>query len=81
MITITGILFATTQWNVISNFVKVILLMLLGITFLCLSHFSEEKLKIEKTTFAYYIIGTAFLFLSWVGLVQFGLVIVVRERC
>ena len=72
MIIISGILFATTSWEAISDIVKCISLMIMGITFLGLSKFSEIKLKIEKTTKAYYVIGQAFFLLTFIGIGVFG---------
>lgn len=72
MIFISGLLFATTSWESISDLLKVVALILMGVIFLGLSKFSEEKLKIEKTTKAYYILGLAFFLLTWVGIGVFG---------
>lgn len=72
MILISGILFATTSWEIISNLVKVIFLIIMGLIFLGLSVFSEKKLKIESTTKAYFILGLAFFLLTWIGIGYFG---------
>ena len=45
MILVSGILFATTTWEIISNLIKVIALVGMGIVFIGLSKFSEVKLK------------------------------------
>ena len=72
MILISGVLFATTSWDVMSDIFKIFGLLAMGGIFLGLSKFSEEKLKIEKTTKAYYILGLAFFLLTWVGIGVFG---------
>lgn len=72
MILVSGVLFATTTWEVISNLTKVLALIGMGTAFLGLSKFSEKKLKIDKTTKAYYILGLSFFFLTWVGICYFG---------
>lgn len=74
MILVSGILFATTTWEIISNLVKVIALVGMGAIFLGLSKFSEVKLKIASTTKAYYILGLSFFFLTWVGVGYFGVI-------
>lgn len=74
MILISGILFATTTWEIISNLVKVIALVGMGAAFLGLSKFSEIKLKIENTTKAYFILGLSFFLLTWVGIGYFGVI-------
>lgn len=74
MILISGILFATTTWGIISNLVKVIALIFMGVIFLGLSKFSEVKLRIPSTTKAYYILGLSFFLLTWVGVGYFGVI-------
>ena len=74
MILVSGILFATTTWEIISNLVKVIALVGMGAIFLGLSKFSEVKWKIASTTKAYYILGLSFFFLTWVGVGYFGVI-------
>ena len=74
MILISGILFATTTWEIISNIVKVVALILMGGIFLGLSKFSEVKLRIPSTTKAYYILGLSFFLLTWVGVGYFGVI-------
>ena len=74
MILISGILFATTTWEIISNLVKVIALVGMGAAFLGLSKFSEVKLRIPSTTKAYYILGLSFFLLTWVGVGYFGVI-------
>ena len=72
MILIAGILFATQSWEIISNLFKLIALIVAGFAFLGLSKFSEVKLKIEKTTKAYFILGLSFFILTWVGIGYFA---------
>ena len=74
MILVSGILFATTTWEIVSNLVKVIALVGMGAIFLGLSKFSEVKLKIENTTKAYFILGLSFFLLTWVGVGYFGVI-------
>lgn len=74
MVFISGILFATTSWEFITNPIKAIALIILGILFLGLSNFSEKKLKLEKTTFMYWILSMSFFLLTWVGIGYFGLI-------
>lgn len=71
MVVISGILFATTSWNVTSNLLKLILLLILGTIFIGLSIFSEKKLKIKKTTYSYWLLGCAFYIFTWVAVCHF----------
>lgn len=73
MIFTSGVLFATTTWSIMSNLVKVILLIIAGALLLALSNFSEKKIKIESTTKAYYFLGLTFMLLSWIGIGYFGI--------
>lgn len=73
MVITSGILFATTSWDVISNSIKVAILFVMGLVFLGLSKFSEKKLKIRRTTIGYYILGLSFLLFSWIGIGYFGI--------
>lgn len=74
MILVSGILFATTTWEIISNLIKVIALVGMGTIFIGLSKFSETKLKIASTTKAYFILGLSFFLLTWVGVGYFGVI-------
>ena len=73
MILISGILFATSSWETIPDIIKVLGILLIGGIFLGLSKFSEEKLNIEKTTKAYYILGMAFILFTWISIGVFGI--------
>ena len=72
MVIISGILFATSTWESFPDILKLILLILMGVGFLGLSNFSENTLKIEKTTKAYYVLGLTFFLLTWIGIGVFG---------
>ena len=72
MVIISGILFATSTWESFPDILKLIILILMGVGFLGLSRFSENTLKIEKTTKAYYVLGLTFFLLTWIGIGVFG---------
>ncbi len=72
MVLIAGLLFATTTWHFITDTIKIISLISMGLLFLGLSVFSEAKLKLEKTTKAYFILGLAFLILTFIGVGYFA---------
>lgn len=74
MVLISGIIFATTTWEFISNIIKVIALIGMGGVFLGLSKFSEKVLKIPSTTKAYFILGISFLLLTWIGIGYFAII-------
>ena len=62
-----GIIFTTQTYENIPDVVKVILILLLGLLFHGLSKFSEDTLKLEKTTNMYYLLGMSFIVLSYVS--------------
>lgn len=57
MVAIAGAMIATTSWELITDFVKMILMLIIGIMFWGLSKFSEIKLKIKNTTLAYWLLA------------------------
>lgn len=74
MVFISGVLFATTSWNFISDGVKAIALMLLGILFLGLSFFTEKKLKLYQTSYIYWVLSMSLFLLSIVAILYFGII-------
>lgn len=71
MVFISGILFATTSWDFISNPLKVVFLILFGILFIWLSLFTENRFKLYKSSYIYWLLGTSFLLLSIIALLYF----------
>lgn len=73
MVIISGILFATTYWNIITNNIKVSILVLFASLFLILSMFTEKKLKLYKTSYMYWILSITFYTLSLIAIEYFGI--------
>lgn len=73
MVFISGILFATTTWSFISDLVKAIVLIVLGALFIGLSLLTGEKLKLEKSSYVYWVLGMSFFLLTIVGVEFFGI--------
>lgn len=71
MVLASGVLFATTSWNTISNIFKLVFLLVLGTVFLFLSLFVDKRLNIKKTTFAYWLLSMSFYFFIWIGVCYF----------
>lgn len=67
MISISGLIFATSTWNLVANSIKVISLFVFGLLFLGMSIFSEKKLKIKSTTMTYWILSMLFFIFTTVG--------------
>ena len=73
MVFISGVIFATSSWDFISDIFKIIILLLFGLLFLGLSYFTENKLKLEKSSFVYWILSMSFFLLSIIGIEFFGI--------
>ena len=73
MVIISGMLFATTSWEIITDKIKVIVLILFAFAFLILSILTERKLKLYKTSFMYWVLSIAFYTLSIVAIQYFGI--------
>lgn len=73
MVFISGVIFATSSWDFITDIFKIIILLLFGILFLGLSYFTETKLKLEKSSFVYWILSMLFFLLSIIGIEFFGI--------
>jgi len=73
MISISGVMIATTSWDVITDFVKMIIIAIIGLVFLGLSYFSDKKLKIRGTTITYWLLSMIAFSLSifMIGYYQF----------
>lgn len=74
MISISGVMIATTSWDVITDFVKMIIIAIIGLVFLGLSYFSDKKLKIRGTTITYWLLSMIAFSLSifMIGYYQFS---------
>lgn len=72
-IIIAGILFATTTWEYMSGIVKTMLILSLSAVFFAASFLSDRKFGLEKTGFAFFILGGLFLPVSVIAIAFFGL--------
>ena len=64
MVVLSGIIFATSNWNSISAIVKTVLVFLLGLLFLGLYYVSKKYIKVEQSTRLYYLLSMIFI---WLG--------------
>lgn len=74
MVAISGVMIATTSWDIITDLVKMIIIAIIGVVFLGLSFFSDKKLKIRSTTITYWILSMVAFSLSIFMIGNFGLV-------
>lgn len=70
-IIIAGIIFSTTNWEYMSGITKAVLLVSTSLIFFTAGIISEKKLKLEKTGFAFFILGGLFLPVSVYGISYF----------
>ena len=61
LLLIGGLVLATSTWDVMSNWAKTGLIALVAVLFFGLAYFTRRVLKIEKTGFAFHILGSLFL--------------------
>ncbi len=73
LLLVSGVIFATTTWSSFSNVVKVILLFCVSLFFFGVSIFSKNVLKINKTSDAFWIMGSLFLPVSLLSIGFFKL--------
>lgn len=73
LILLAGIILATSTWDLMSNGVKTVTLSMISVMFFIMSNFTEKKLKIIKTSFAFWILGILFLPVILLSIAYFGL--------
>jgi len=73
LILLAGIILATSTWDLMSNGFKTATLSMISILFFIMSNFTEKKLKIIKTSFAFWILGILFLPVILLSIGYFGL--------
>ncbi|WP_390355864.1 hypothetical protein [Virgibacillus halophilus] len=56
-----GLVLATSTWDTLNSLMKVVLITFVSVLFYGLAYVTERMLKIEKTAFAFYVLGSLFL--------------------
>lgn len=72
-VVLAGLIFATTAWHVLPSFCKVIMVLGFSGLFFGASRLAGKLFKIERTSQAFYILGSVFLFLTVLAAGYFGL--------
>ncbi len=72
-IVLAGLIFATTSWAYLHNFVKVIIVSSLVIVFFATSILADTKLQLKQTGIAFYTLGSIFLPIAVVAIGYFNL--------
>ncbi|GAB3048299.1 hypothetical protein [Virgibacillus ainsalahensis] len=73
LLLIGGLVLATSTWEMLSNWVKTGLIGLVSVLFFGLAYVTMRVLKIEKTAFAFYVLGSLFLPIVILSAGYFGL--------
>lgn len=73
MVATSGLLFATSRWDLITDPIKVIALIIMGLIFLGTSKISEKILKIETTTFTYWLLAMLFFIFAMISIGALGI--------
>ncbi|MDK9712391.1 hypothetical protein [Acidaminobacter sp.] len=58
---LAGTIFATSNWSLFSSALKTALILLVAVLFFSVSLLAEKKLHIEKTSFAFWVLGALFV--------------------
>ena len=74
MVSISGILFATTKWDIITGIMKCIVLFVIASVFLFLYKYTKEKLKLVKSSNSYFILSMMFFILTFVAMAYFEVI-------
>lgn len=64
LVGLSGIILTTTNWNIMSDILKISILILIALIFLTLSVISEKKLKIELLSKNYWLLSMLFIILA-----------------
>ena len=70
---VAGIVFATSGWRYMNGIAKTVMLMSMSAVFFAACAVSEKKLNLEKTGFAFFLLGGIFLPVSILGIAYFKL--------
>lgn len=73
LIVLAAIVFLTTAWQTIPDFIKTIVLFLVALVFLGASNLSKEKYHLEKASKTFFYIGMAYLPICLLSISIFGL--------
>ena len=73
MVFLSGLIFATTSWAIITDVIKIVSLFLFGLLFIVVSLFSEKKLKLYRSSFLYWILGIAFFLFTIIAIIYFDI--------
>lgn len=72
-IVLAAFLFITSTWNLLPNIIKTLILFLMIFIFLGISYFAGEKLKIEKTSKAFFCIAMIYIPIVFYSVAYLGL--------
>lgn len=71
LVTISGVMIATTTWDIMNEILKMVLILVMSIIFFALAKFSESKIKINSTILTYMILAIIFLVIDFILLINY----------
>lgn len=74
LVGLSGIILTTTNWNIMSDTIKISILLLIAVIFLVLSIVSEKKLKIELLAKNYWLLSMLFIILTVIANGYLGII-------
>lgn len=72
-IVLAAIVFLASSWNIISDIVKIIVLVLLDVVFFYMSMLAKDKYELKKTSDTFFYIGMAYIPICLLAILFFGL--------
>lgn len=73
LLLIGGLVLATSKWDTLNDWMKIGFIGFVSVFFFGLAYFSKHVMKIEKTAFAFYVLGSLFLPIIMVSVAYFEL--------
>lgn len=73
LISISGILFATTNWDTISSSTKVLFLLFAALFFYAMSYLADKKFNLADLSNTYFVLSITFLFITTISISYFEL--------
>lgn len=72
-VSLAGLIFATSNWTIISSTTKIVIILLMGILFIGLSIFSRKKLQLKQSDLMYWTLGIIFFLIVGIASGSVGL--------
>ncbi|MFA9397873.1 MAG: hypothetical protein ACERKV_06370 [Clostridiaceae bacterium] len=61
LVLLSGLFLATSNWDIMTDLMKTVVIILVGVLFFAVSVIADKVLKIKNTSFAFWVLGSLFL--------------------